>query len=185
MAVLWVGCVLELFIYADDLELLTPSVYYLHQMAHICEDYTKGYDITFNAKKSQVIFYKAYYVRPPDQCIIINGVPVKCFNNEIHLGHILTENVFQFNASKRIDFNRQCNMFFVDFKHCMSHIRNILFQRYFYGSQLLPHFDVKIQEFSVPQIKYTLGGTCKMGSNVYFLLIVAMVLLLRCHIVLL
>ncbi len=32
--------------------------------------------------------------------------------------------------------------------------------------------------FSVPQIEYTLGGTSKMGSHVYFLLIVAMVLLL-------
>ncbi len=34
------------------------------------------------------------------------------------------------------------------------------------------------QQFSVPQIEYTLGGTSKMGSHVYFLLIVAMVLLL-------
>ncbi len=40
------------FGYADDLKLLTPSVYDLHQMAHICEDYAKKYDITFNAKKS-------------------------------------------------------------------------------------------------------------------------------------
>ncbi len=42
-----------------------------------------------------------------------------------------------------------------------------------------------ILEFSIPQIEYTLGGTSKMGSHVYFLLIVAMVLLLRRHIVLL
>ncbi len=33
-------------------------------------------------------------------------------------------------------------------------------------------------QFSVPQLEYTLGGTSKMGSDVYFLLIVAMVLLL-------
>ncbi len=33
-------------------------------------------------------------------------------------------------------------------------------------------------QFSVPQIEYTLGGTSKKGSHVYFLLIVAMVLLL-------
>ncbi len=41
------------------------------------------------------------------------------------------------------------------------------------------------QQFSVPQIEYTLGGTSKMGSHVYFLLMVAMVLLLWRHIVLL
>ncbi len=33
-------------------------------------------------------------------------------------------------------------------------------------------------QFSVPQIEYTLGGTSKMGSHVYSLLIVAMALLL-------
>ncbi len=45
-----------------------------------------------------------------------------------------------------------CNMFFADFKHCSSHILNILFQRYctsFYGSQLLPHFDVKIPKLYI------------------------------------
>ncbi len=33
-------------------------------------------------------------------------------------------------------------------------------------------------QFSVPQIEYPLGGSSKKGSHVYFLLIVAMVLLL-------
>ncbi len=33
-------------------------------------------------------------------------------------------------------------------------------------------------KFSVPQIEYPLGGSSKKGSHVYFLLIVAMVLLL-------
>ncbi len=44
---------------------------------------------------------------------------------------------------------------------------------------------VKMSEFSVPQIEYPLGGSSKKGSHVYFLLIVAMVLLLWHHIVLL
>ncbi len=62
-------------------------------------------------KKSQVIIYKAYNVRPPDPCVVINGAPVKCFNNVIHLGHLLTENVYEFNVSKCIDnFNRQCSL---------------------------------------------------------------------------
>ncbi len=33
-------------------------------------------------------------------------------------------------------------------------------------------------QFSVPQIEYTLGGTSKKGSHVYFLLIVAVIILL-------
>ncbi len=119
------------FGYADDLKLLTLSVYALHQMAHICVNYAKRYDITFNAKKSQVIIYKAYNVKPPDPCVVINWALVKCFNNVIHLGHLLTASVYEFNESKSYDdFNRQCIMFFADFKHCSCHIRNILFQRY-------------------------------------------------------
>ncbi len=35
-----------------------------------------------------------------------------------------------------------------------------------------------INQFSVPQIEYPLGGISKTGSHVYFLLIVAMILLL-------
>ncbi len=42
----------------------------------------------------------------------------------------------------------------------------------------------KSHEFSVPQIKYPQGGSSKKGSHVYFLLMVAMVLLLWCQIVL-
>ncbi len=40
-------------------------------------------------------------------------------------------------------------------------------------------------EFAVPQIEYPLGGSSKQGSHIYFLLIVAMALLLWCQIVLL
>ena len=63
----------------------------------------------------------------------------------VHLGHVLTENVYEFNISKCIeDFNRQCNMFLADFKHVNSQVRNNLFQKYctsFYGTQILPLFD--------------------------------------------
>ncbi len=46
------------FGYSDDLKLLDPSVYALHQMGHICENYAKRYDITFNAKKVRLSFIK-------------------------------------------------------------------------------------------------------------------------------
>ncbi len=50
-------------------------------------------------KKSHSIIYRAYNVKPPDPCVIINGAPVKFFyDNVIHLGHLLTENVYEFNV---------------------------------------------------------------------------------------
>ncbi len=51
-------CFAGAFGYADDLKHLTPSVYALHQMAHICENYAKRYDITFNTKKVRLSFIK-------------------------------------------------------------------------------------------------------------------------------
>ncbi len=53
-------------------------------------------------------------------------------------------------------------------------------------SNYLPHLPGFCHlQFSVPQIEYPLGGSSKTGSHVYFLLIVAMVLLFYRHIVLL
>ncbi len=44
---------------------------------------------------------------------------------------------------------------------------------------------VAMDQFSVPQIEYPLGGSSKAGSHVYFLLQVFWVILLFCQIVLL
>ncbi len=38
------GVLAGTFVLSDDLKLLTPSVYSLHQMACICEDYARRYD---------------------------------------------------------------------------------------------------------------------------------------------
>ncbi len=88
------------FGYADDLKLL--SVWALHQMARICERYAQKY-VLFNSKKSQVIIYKAYNVKTPDPCVTINDARVKYVDKVIHLGHLLTANVYEFNMSKCID----------------------------------------------------------------------------------
>ncbi len=43
------------FCYADDLKLLIPSVWAMHQLAHICKRYAQIFHVLFNSKKSQVI----------------------------------------------------------------------------------------------------------------------------------
>ncbi len=57
-AIIWVVFLLELSAMHMILKLLTPSVYALHQMAHICENYAMRYDIIFNAKKVRLSFIK-------------------------------------------------------------------------------------------------------------------------------
>jgi hypothetical protein len=133
------------FAYADDLKILTPSVGALQTMTNICVSYADKYDILFNGKKSLIIIYRTARTRPPDPIIIINGAQIKCVKSVIHLGHLLSDNIYNFDISKCInDFNCQSNMFMADFKYTSSEIRNVLFHKHctsFYGSQILPLFD--------------------------------------------
>ncbi len=107
--------------YADDLKLLTPSAHALRILANICERNFTKYDITFNGTKSQLIIYKCKRARPPDHGIIINNVKVPRVSEVIHLGQCLNQDIYQFSANKCVeDFNRQCNMFFANFKYVNS-----------------------------------------------------------------
>ena len=107
-------------------------------------------DLMFSLMQKRVMLsFLKWTTKPPDPCVIISGCKVKCLDTVVHLGHVLTDNVYEFNISKCIeDFNQQCNMFLADFKHVNSQVRNNLFQKYctsFYGTQILPLFDVNIQ----------------------------------------
>ncbi len=88
--------------------------------------------------------------KPPNPNIIVNHKNVYVVQSVIHLRHLMTNNTYDFNLFKYIgDFNRQCNMFLADFKYLYSHIRNVLFQRYytsFYGRQIVPLFHKCINE---------------------------------------
>ncbi len=136
--------------YADDLKLLTPSVNALKILATICMQYAKKFDVLFNGKKSLLIIYKCTKLQPPGPGIVINNVRVHRVGEVILLVHYMCEDIYKFNASKCVnDFNRQSNMFFANFKHANSYIRNVLFHKYstaFYGSQVLPMFGDCMQE---------------------------------------
>ena len=133
------------YAYADDLTLLAPSLSALKEMVSICSKYAADFDISFNAKKSQLIIFKCSNKPVCDPAIIINGEPVKRVYSVVHLGHILNENINKSDNSKCIgDFNFQCNLFLANYAHASSKLRNILFNKYctsFYGSQILPIYD--------------------------------------------
>ena len=131
--------------YADDLMLLSPSVSALRKMVNICQNYAQEYDFKFNGSKSQLIIFKCDGKKVINPLIEVNGNPVEVVDKICHLGHILSDDIFNVDVSKTSgDINRQCNMLLSNFKYASSHLRNILFQKYcysFYGSQLYPLFD--------------------------------------------
>ncbi len=99
-------------------------------LATICGQYAKKFDVLFNGKKSLPIIYKCTRSQPPDPGIVINNVRVPRVNEVILLGHYVCEDIYKCNVSKCIsDFNRQSNMFFANFKHANSYIRNVLFHK--------------------------------------------------------
>ena len=144
-----VGCYMGsvfagVFVFADDIKLLAPSIEALNIRLEICVKYAKRFDVCFN-DKSQLIVYKSKddIVAIPD--MEINGTKIKVVTSINHLGHILKDNVFDCDSSKCIkDFNIQCNSFLADFKNTSSFMRNQLFHKYctsFYGSAFLPIYD--------------------------------------------
>ncbi len=85
-------------------------------MVIICEQYAARYDVMFNAKKSQVIICSCSAKKPPNPKITVNSKIVDVAQSVIHLDHLMTNNIYDFNLFKCIrDFNRQCNMFLADF----------------------------------------------------------------------
>ncbi len=90
------------FGYADDLKLLTPTIRAMSKMVIICEQYSTRYDVMVKAKKSQVIIYSCSAKKLPNPNITINGKNVDLVQSIIHLGHLMTNNIYDFNLSKCI-----------------------------------------------------------------------------------
>ena len=94
-------CLCWIFLFADDIKLLAPSVQALNIMLNICIDYAARFDVLFN-DKSQLIIFKSPldYVPTPD--VFINGFTLNAVKQINHLGHIIHDNIFINDASKCI-----------------------------------------------------------------------------------
>ena len=44
--------------YADDITLLSPSMSGLRTLSTVCVEYATEFDVTFNGKKSQLLFFR-------------------------------------------------------------------------------------------------------------------------------
>ena len=105
LSVLNVGCHVGpyfagVFGYADDLNLLCPTIYGLKRMITVCEQYAAEFDIAFNGSKSKLLVFKCsgYLRDAPREYIAgrcyrrdirVNGRKVEEVTGEPHLGHFL------------------------------------------------------------------------------------------------
>ncbi|XP_026316031.1 uncharacterized protein LOC113227355 [Hyposmocoma kahamanoa] len=86
------GRVINNISYTDDMVLLSPSVRALRRLLKICEQYAVAHELRYNAKKSELLVFKAgtktYNTVPP---ITLDGAPLKQVKQFKYLGHWVTD----------------------------------------------------------------------------------------------
>ena len=125
--------------YADDLVLICPTKEGLRKLIDICERYAVKHDIIFNGSKSKVLVFGSTTNKNP--CINVNGIKVPVCDNAIHLGNLISNNMFECVEYGISKFNSSFNYFMSSFGKCQSSVKNKLFRQYcssFYGSQIWP-----------------------------------------------
>ena len=128
--------------YADDIILLSPTVFALKQMIKICEEYANEHSILFNGNKSKYLVFGKYDTRYKHNPLIkvFNEIVPRC-EQAIHLGHLLeTSNTNKSLVEDAIKkFNVSFHCFISRFGSCNSTTKNKLLHQYcsaLYGSQL-------------------------------------------------
>ena len=121
-----IGCTicnkrLNIFAYADDLIILTPTARGLQTLVNICQIYASNHDITFNVKKdkSECIVFSNNAVSAPFE-IRLYDKPLEWKTNIVHLGHILESDLSNDMSVKNagIDFMARSNSILSQFRHC-------------------------------------------------------------------
>ena len=126
--------------YADDIILLFPSLSGMAILVKECEKYAAEYDIIFDSKKSQLLYFRGRHCCTINKGIEVNGQHVNISSSAVHLGHTISS----VDRSKIVksDINhfwRHFNMFMSNFRSLSASMRNALFKQFccsFYGSQL-------------------------------------------------
>ena len=88
-----VGCFMGsvyagIFLFADDIKLLAPSVQALNIMLNICIDYAARFDVLFN-DMSQSIIFRSPLDDVPTLDVFINGFKLSAVKQINHLGQII------------------------------------------------------------------------------------------------
>ena len=126
--------------YADDVTLLCPTLSGMQKMLDICESYANKFDILFNGKKSQLLFFKGKGCSDKKGNLKIFGETLKYCDNAVHLGHSISVDDPNFIVNKSCSsFWKSFNIFISDFGHIHPVVKCHLFDKYccsFYGSPL-------------------------------------------------
>ena len=77
------------FSYADDLKLLSPSITGLQKMIYVCEEFSKEFSVTFNAKKTVAICYGCDGIDNL-RTVRLGGTFINWVKRTVYLGNVVT-----------------------------------------------------------------------------------------------
>ena len=143
------------FGYADDLNLIAPTLRALRIMIKVCENYAEEFSILFNGTKSKLIDFVGLNNKLPigrhelfegkdyRLDVLVNGAPVVQVDSEVHLGHRISPAHQGADVKKGIrDFWVQYNCFIARYGRFPSTVQFRLFNAFcmsLYGSAI---FDI-------------------------------------------
>ena len=87
------------FEYADDIVLLSPSLYVLKHYITVCEDYAKRFNILFNPIKSKLMCFN---VKHKDFVLYLCNQPVNLVEHETYLGNYIVFDIFDRSISHTV-----------------------------------------------------------------------------------
>ena len=121
------------FMYADDLAIVSPSSAGFQQLLNICTEYGVKYDVKYNAKKSVVMICRTRR----DQALsfpsfYLSGQALSVCNSTKYLGHIITDQMDDdedMYRQRRVLY-AQANMLIRKFHFCTDDVKISLFRAY-------------------------------------------------------
>ena len=122
--------------YADDIMLLTPTRKAMNSFLLICENYSREYELMFNASKSKTVLFNS----ESDDMFSLHGNRIDIVQSEAHLGNFFGANSFHSQIDRSIrDLYMNFNLLLAQFSHVSVDIKYTLFKSFclsMYGSQL-------------------------------------------------
>ena len=128
--------------YADDIILMSPTLYGTRQMLKVCEEFSQEFNVMFNGSKSKLIVVKCDTSTPHEMVAMsFMGTQIECVASDKHLGNIIG-NIDDVDVIQRItnDFKKRVNMLKAHFRSLPVQTMYHLFKTYcmpLYGSQLM------------------------------------------------
>ena len=152
----------SIFVYADDIILLTPSRFAMQALISICENYAEEYNLKYNPSKCKVMIFSNSFNN--NIRLVLNGTLLSVSPSEKHLGHMLSsvDEILDY-SSIIIDIKVRSNCIKREFNFLDTNSKTRLFNAQctsFYGCQLM---DLQSNQFKELErswrvsVRYLLG----------------------------